>query len=239
MSARSAVEQLYGGDPYRVKRDQVVDPDQLHRDQVMIITTHHIDEIIPEIVRVVLLDHGRIVADGPKAQVLDSGALSTLYQTELFLRRSCTCHGVSRAPRQWPRSPLRKRFPVFARTNPLYRYSQSSTLIASGAVLSVVRLTPACANCPCSDASRLSSFSWMSDFAHPERTTTQSFRCWSTLVVACAGFCTSSEFLKWPQSQPSSLSHMAWLYTSPARARTTAFPRTPSRWKTSAKRTAG
>ncbi|KIY39088.1 molybdenum ABC transporter ATP-binding protein [Pseudomonas sp. 10-1B] len=49
----------------------------------MIITTHHIDEIIPEIERVVLLDQGRIVADGPKSEVLDSASLSELYQTEL------------------------------------------------------------------------------------------------------------------------------------------------------------
>ncbi|WP_324709313.1 ABC transporter ATP-binding protein [Pseudomonas citronellolis] len=49
----------------------------------MIITTHHIDEVIPEIERVVLLDKGRIVADGPKAEVLTSARLSDLYQTEL------------------------------------------------------------------------------------------------------------------------------------------------------------
>ncbi|MBH3428716.1 ABC transporter ATP-binding protein [Pseudomonas alkylphenolica] len=52
-------------------------------DHAMIITTHHIDEIIPEIDRVVLLNKGRIVADGPKADVLDSAALSDLYQTNL------------------------------------------------------------------------------------------------------------------------------------------------------------
>lgn len=49
----------------------------------MIITTHHIDEVIPEIERVVLLDRGRVVADGPKAEVLTSARLSDLYQTEL------------------------------------------------------------------------------------------------------------------------------------------------------------
>ena len=53
------------------------------QDRAMIITTHHIDEIIPEIERVVLLDRGRIVADGPKREVLTSAALSDLYQTEL------------------------------------------------------------------------------------------------------------------------------------------------------------
>ncbi|WP_079228498.1 ABC transporter ATP-binding protein [Pseudomonas putida] len=53
------------------------------RDRAMIITTHHIDEIIPEIERVILLDRGRIVADGPKREVLDSALLSALYQREL------------------------------------------------------------------------------------------------------------------------------------------------------------
>ena len=55
------------------------------QDHAMIITTHHIDEIIPEIERVVLLDQGRIVADGPKREVLSSAALSDLYQTELHI----------------------------------------------------------------------------------------------------------------------------------------------------------
>jgi len=52
-------------------------------DRAMIITTHHIDEIIPEIERVVLLDKGKIVADGPKAEILTSANLSALYQTPL------------------------------------------------------------------------------------------------------------------------------------------------------------
>ena len=52
-------------------------------DRAMIITTHHIDEIIPEIERVVLLDKGKIVADGPKAEILTSENLSALYQTPL------------------------------------------------------------------------------------------------------------------------------------------------------------
>jgi iron complex transport system ATP-binding protein len=52
-------------------------------DQAMIITTHHIDEIIPEIDRVVLLQQGRIVADGPKREVLTSANLSALYHTDL------------------------------------------------------------------------------------------------------------------------------------------------------------
>lgn len=51
--------------------------------RAMIITTHHIDEIIPEIKRVVLISQGQIIADGPKAEVLTSANLSELYQTPL------------------------------------------------------------------------------------------------------------------------------------------------------------
>ncbi|EIK97253.1 ABC transporter ATPase [Pseudomonas sp. M47T1] len=54
-----------------------------HNDRAMIITTHHIDEIIPEIDRVVLIKQGQVVADGPKAEVLTSEQLSQLYQTQL------------------------------------------------------------------------------------------------------------------------------------------------------------
>ncbi|MDT4840066.1 hypothetical protein FQZ97_738750 [compost metagenome] len=49
----------------------------------MIITTHHIDEIIPEIDRVVLIKAGELVADGPKSEVLTSQNLSELYQADL------------------------------------------------------------------------------------------------------------------------------------------------------------
>ncbi|MEZ5476603.1 MAG: ATP-binding cassette domain-containing protein [Thiolinea sp.] len=49
----------------------------------LIITTHHIEEVIPEIERVILLKRGRIIADGDKAQVLSSDNLSLLYDTDI------------------------------------------------------------------------------------------------------------------------------------------------------------
>lgn len=49
----------------------------------LIITTHHVDEIIPEIDRVVLINRGQIIADGPKPDILTSKNLSELYQTRL------------------------------------------------------------------------------------------------------------------------------------------------------------
>ena len=49
----------------------------------IVIATHHVDEITPEIERVVLLQNGRLLADGPKQDVLTSANLSELYQAEL------------------------------------------------------------------------------------------------------------------------------------------------------------
>lgn len=49
----------------------------------MLIATHHIDEIIPEVERVILLQNGRIMADGTKTETLTSERLSALYDTPL------------------------------------------------------------------------------------------------------------------------------------------------------------
>ena len=43
------------------------------------LVTHHLTDIIPEIDRVILLRHGRIVADGTKAEVLTAPRLSELF----------------------------------------------------------------------------------------------------------------------------------------------------------------
>jgi iron complex transport system ATP-binding protein len=45
----------------------------------VILVTHHLADIIPEIGRVILLKDGRIVRDGPKSNVLTSEALAHLY----------------------------------------------------------------------------------------------------------------------------------------------------------------
>lgn len=51
----------------------------------IIIATHHVDEIIPEIKRVVLIKDGQVAADGPKAEILTAERLSSLYQTDLSI----------------------------------------------------------------------------------------------------------------------------------------------------------
>jgi iron complex transport system ATP-binding protein len=51
----------------------------------LILVTHHIEEIIPEVERVVLLRHGRIMADGPKRKVLTADTLSELFEAPIAL----------------------------------------------------------------------------------------------------------------------------------------------------------
>ena len=51
--------------------------------QNIIIVTHHLNEIPPEIERVVLLKQGSIVADGSKEETLTSELLSDIYETRV------------------------------------------------------------------------------------------------------------------------------------------------------------
>lgn len=54
----------------------------------LLLVTHHLDDIIPEIERVVLLREGAVYASGPKSEVLTSECLSNLYgvPAEVFER---------------------------------------------------------------------------------------------------------------------------------------------------------
>lgn len=45
----------------------------------LVLVTHHIEEIIPEIERVVMLRGGKILADGPRAELLRDAPLSQLF----------------------------------------------------------------------------------------------------------------------------------------------------------------
>ncbi len=51
----------------------------------IIIVTHHLNEIPPEVGRVVVLDRGAVVADGPKASVLTPDLLSRVYGTRIAI----------------------------------------------------------------------------------------------------------------------------------------------------------
>jgi iron complex transport system ATP-binding protein len=51
----------------------------------ILLVTHHVSEIIPEIERVVLLQKGRVLADGPKEKVLTGELLSALFGVQVTL----------------------------------------------------------------------------------------------------------------------------------------------------------
>jgi iron complex transport system ATP-binding protein len=53
----------------------------------LVLATHHIEEIVPEIGRVVLLRGGRVVADGSREDTLTSENLSFAYGGPLHIRR--------------------------------------------------------------------------------------------------------------------------------------------------------
>jgi iron complex transport system ATP-binding protein len=53
----------------------------------ILLVTHHVSEIIPEIERVVLLREGRVVADGPKDKILSGARLSELFGVPVQLSR--------------------------------------------------------------------------------------------------------------------------------------------------------
>ena len=47
------------------------------------LVTQHLNEIPPEVERVIVLKNGEIAADGPKAEVLDGALLSSVYETAI------------------------------------------------------------------------------------------------------------------------------------------------------------
>src|SRR5690349_3440477 len=53
----------------------------------ILLVTHHVSEIIPEIERVILLRAGRVMADGPKNEVLTEKNLRELFEVKVRLER--------------------------------------------------------------------------------------------------------------------------------------------------------
>jgi len=51
----------------------------------IVLVTHHVEDIVPEIERVVLMQGSRIVADGPKAELLTSARLGELFDIPAVL----------------------------------------------------------------------------------------------------------------------------------------------------------
>jgi iron complex transport system ATP-binding protein len=54
----------------------------------LILITHHVDEIVPEIERAILLREGCLVADGPKEQMLTAARLGDLFGLPMAVERS-------------------------------------------------------------------------------------------------------------------------------------------------------
>src|SRR5690606_19665328 len=53
----------------------------------LVFVTHHVEEVVPEIGRVILLGEGRIVANGPPAEVLASHTLARAFGADVALTR--------------------------------------------------------------------------------------------------------------------------------------------------------
>jgi iron complex transport system ATP-binding protein len=51
----------------------------------ILLITHHIADIIPEIDRIIMMKSGRIYADGPKSALLTPPTLSDLFDTQVHL----------------------------------------------------------------------------------------------------------------------------------------------------------
>lgn len=54
----------------------------------LVLVTHHTEEIVPEIGRVILLKGGRVLADGPTAQVLTPDHLGALFDVPVAIDRA-------------------------------------------------------------------------------------------------------------------------------------------------------
>ena len=60
----------------------------------ILLVTHHVDEIIPEIERVILLHRGRVAADGPKRTVLTAGPLGRAFDAPLVVHEAAGYYHV-------------------------------------------------------------------------------------------------------------------------------------------------
>jgi len=57
----------------------------IQQGSAILLATHHVEEILPEIERVVLIKDGELIADGPKKELFTNQCLSELYDTRLVV----------------------------------------------------------------------------------------------------------------------------------------------------------
>ena len=84
-------------DPGAVREFQQVLRKLARTGLTLLLVTHHVADILPAFGRVVLMKHGRIVADGPKNKILTSAALSRLFGRKLRLVRNRQTYDLVRA----------------------------------------------------------------------------------------------------------------------------------------------
>jgi len=72
-------------DPGAVHEFRLVLRKLIRAGKSLILVTHQVADIVPEIERIILMQNGRIVADGPKNKILTSAALSRLFGKKLRL----------------------------------------------------------------------------------------------------------------------------------------------------------
>lgn len=53
----------------------------------LVLVTHHLGDILPEIERVIFMDQGRVVGDGPREELLTEARLSHLFHTHVRIGR--------------------------------------------------------------------------------------------------------------------------------------------------------
>jgi iron complex transport system ATP-binding protein len=53
----------------------------------LVLVTHHLGDILPEINRVILMKQGRILADGPRTELLTEAHLSNLFNAPIRIGR--------------------------------------------------------------------------------------------------------------------------------------------------------
>jgi iron complex transport system ATP-binding protein len=70
--------------------------------KTIILVTHHIEEIIPEIERVILLKDGQVFLDGPKHDVLTTRNLSALYEAPIRIQAGAPGYYTATASERLP-----------------------------------------------------------------------------------------------------------------------------------------
>lgn len=82
------LDEACGGLDPAARRDFLDDLRGLARSGVtLILVTHHVDEILPEIDRLVMLRQGRVLHDGPRADLLTNSVLTDLFGRTMTVER--------------------------------------------------------------------------------------------------------------------------------------------------------